>query len=199
MLARKLFGFFMILVLMFSLTAFVTAEEVEIPKAQYPAFVTSAGQSPDDNMVRVLATRLGIQVSHNPLVKVEDLEGYKTLMIAIGGSAKGLGDAGIDIRDEVARIGQLLDKYDEWKEEYPGEYLVVGIHIGGEGRRGDLSQSSIDATAPRVDLLIVWEEGDSDGMFTKIAEDNDIPLIILSAVRDLQNVLAEMFADELDD
>lgn len=199
MFAKKKFLVFMVLVMALSIGSLVQAEEVEIPSGKLPILVTSAGQSPDDNMIRVLATRLGLEVKHDPLITVDELGDVKTILFAIGGSAKGLGEAGIDIRDEEQRIKEILDRMDELKEEEPGEYLVVGFHIGGEGRRGDLSQRSIDAVSPRVDLLVVWEEGNQDGLFTRIAEENGIPLIILEFVRDTQNVLAEMFAEYIEE
>ncbi len=196
---KKQILMFLVFALVLGFGSLVQAEEVDVPSGKLPILVTSAGQSPDDNMVRVLATRLGLEVKHDPLITVDELGDVKTVLFAIGGSAKGLGEAGIDIREEEARIAGILDKMDELKEEYPGEYLTVGFHIGGEGRRGDLSQASIDATAPRVDLLVVWEEGNQDGMFTKIAEENDIPLIIIESVRDTENILAKIFAEYLED
>jgi len=198
---KRLLSVFLSLAIVFTLGFVIQGEanEIEIPLAHAPILVTSAGQSPDDHMVRILSTRLGVEVKHSPLIKVEDIEGIKTFLFAIGGSAKGLGEAGIDIFDEVERIGAILDRIEELKEEYPGEILSVGIHIGGEGRRGELSQRSIDATASRVDLLIVWQEGDLDGMFTDLAKENEIPLIIIDAVRDVQDILAKMYAQILEE
>jgi len=187
----------LVLVAVLCLGALVQAQEVNIPSANLPVLITSAGQSPDDNMIRVLANRLGIEIVHDPLIRAKEIGDVKTVLIAVGGSAKGLGAAGIDIHEEEQRIKEILDKMDKLKAKNPGEYLVVSIHIGGEGRRGDISQRSIDAAAPRSDLLVVWKEGNQDGMFTEMAKKHNIPLISLDVVRDLQDVLKELFAEAL--
>ena len=199
MASRKMVCVFtaLVLVAVLGLGALVQAQEVKMPSAKLPVLITSAGQSPDDNMIRVLANRLGIEIVHDPLISADKIGDVKTVLIAVGGSAKGLGAAGIDIYEEEQRIKKILDKMDKLKAKNPGEYLVVSIHIGGEGRRGDISQRSIDAAAPRSDLLVVWKEGNQDGMFTEMAKKHSIPLISLDVVRDLQDVLKELFAEAL--
>ncbi len=171
--------------------------EVEIPKGEPPVLLTSAGQSPDDEMVNTLMRRIGMEVTHDPLIEADEIDEVKTILIAIGGSAKGLGEAGIDTEEELARIGAILDMADELKEEGI-DVLVVGIHIGGEGRRGPISEPSIEKVTPRADFMVVWEEGDEDKFFTDLCEEEEIPLLIIDRVLDLQDVLEVMFEDHLE-
>lgn len=51
--------------------------------------LTSAGQSPDAMMVRVVLKKLGVEADSDPLMKPEGLT-QKILIVVIGGSSKGL-------------------------------------------------------------------------------------------------------------
>jgi len=159
----------------------------ELPKGELPIMVTSSGQSPDGFVVKVLLDRAKISISYNSLLKVEELKDIKTLLIAIGGSAKGLGAAGIDPEEELRRITSILDAAKE------KSILVFGIHLGGEARRGALSAKFIDLTAPRVNYLVVTEDGNKDGYFTKISEENKIPLFIVKSISELGEVFKKIF------
>ena len=45
---------------------------------------------------KILCDRTKLKVSYNALLKAEELKDFKSLMVVMGGSAKGLGEAGID-------------------------------------------------------------------------------------------------------
>ena len=49
------------------------------------------------------------------------------------------------------------------------------MHIGGAARRGELSDKFVNAAAPNVDYLIIVEEGNKDGLFTKMSTEKNIP------------------------
>jgi hypothetical protein len=157
-------------------------------KANQPAMITSCGQSPDTFVVKVLCDRMKITVSYDPLIKAESLKDIKTLMIVIGGSAKGLGEAGIDDSMELERVRGVLTKAKD------GKIPVVGIHIGGEARRGPLSVKFVELVSPRADYLIVAEDGNKDGYFTKLSKEKKIPLTTIKETLDLGDVLKRMFA-----
>ena len=133
--------------------------------------LTSVGQSPDAMMVRVVLKGMGAEADYLPLMKPEELGGYKALVAVVGGSSKGLGAAGIDKDGEVARAGALLEK-----ARAEGKKILV-MHVGGEGRRGTLSDLFIEAVAPFADSMIVVEGGDGDGIFTRIAEPAKTPVL----------------------
>lgn len=159
----------------------------ELPKGELPIMITSSGQSPDAFVVKVLLDRNKIASSYNILIQAEELKDIKSLLFAMGGSTKGLGAAGIDEEYELDRTKKLIDE-----AEKQG-IVMLGIHIGGEGRRGPLSMQFIELVAPRMQCLIVTEEGNKDGYFTKISEEKKIPLVILKTTPELGEILQKIF------
>ena len=159
----------------------------DAPSAKLPALVTSSGQSPDAFMVKVLCDRNKIKVSYNPLLKAEALKDFKTLMVVMGGSAKGLGEAGIDEKEEVARIKSVINKAKMEKT------VIFGMHVGGEARRGPLSDKFIEAAGPGSNYLIVTEDGNKDGYFTKLSKEKKIPLFVVKDTVELASLVKRMF------
>src|SRR6266404_2189395 len=138
-----------------------------------PVLVTSLGQSLDAFQVQLAVRRAGIKFKYDPRAEVDQLDDAKTLFLAVGASLKGFGDAGITIKDELARAGHLLDA-----AKSRGIAIVV-LHMGGEERRDALSNQLIELTAPRAHRLIIRDDSDADGLFAKIAADNKIPLAVI--------------------
>lgn len=166
----------------------LAAAEVKIPKCGLPAAMTAPGQSPEYEIVKVYLTRAKITgVKSDPLLEAKELQGNKTLIIIIGGSGKGLGAAGIDIEDEIKRAKELLKMASDQK------MTIVGMHLGGEARRGENSQRFIELVTAKTDLLIVRSDGNKDGVFTKIAGDNKIPLVLIDKTAELTSILTKMF------
>lgn len=163
------------------------AQAIEVAE---PIVITPAGQSADGTLVRVALQRAGHTAEVVDLLQPEGLEGVGTLVLALGGSQKGLGAAGIDIDAEVARTNALLDAAEE--RGIP----VIGVHVGGEARRGPLSEPFITAASPRVDALLVTEAGNADGYFTTVAEENDIPLELLANVLAVGDALTALSSGE---
>jgi hypothetical protein len=108
--------------------------------------------------------------------------------LAVGASLKGFGEAGITIKDELARTTKLLDE-----AKSRGIYVVV-LHVGGEERRDALSNQLIELSAPRAHRLIIREDSDADGMFAGIAKAGNIPLLTIDNVINLRQPLQQMFA-----
>jgi len=138
---------------------------LKAPIAAKPAFVTTVGQSADIEMVKVLLDRSGVPHKDNAQAKAGDLapSGAKTLVVVLGGSTKGLGAAGISADAEVDRARALL------AEAKKLGMTIIGLHVGGEARRGQLSDRFIQAAAASCQYLIVVADGDKDGLFTKLA------------------------------
>jgi hypothetical protein len=125
--------------------------------------LTSVGQSPDGTMVQVIMKRLKISMEYDKLMEPEALTDQKVLIAVVGGSSKGLGAAGIDKDQEQARAMALLDA-----AKSKGMKILV-MHVGGEGRRGQLSDMFIQAVTPKGDAIILVEGADNDGIFTNLA------------------------------
>ncbi|HBY57320.1 MAG TPA: hypothetical protein DEG96_05605 [Candidatus Atribacteria bacterium] len=167
-------------------------EEPPLPKAELPLLITTAGQSPGAVSISVICKRNKIENDFLNLATVEDLNAkeYKTLIITMGTSGKGMGAAGIDINYELDRIEKLIE------EARKKNMLILGFHIEGEARRTGHCEESIDLVAPRVDYLIVRSDGNKDGRFTEIAQTYGIPLRIFKESIELHDILKEIFIDK---
>jgi len=185
------FKYFFLIFLLVSLTGFVIPENnPEIPKAGLPVLITSCGQSPGPSLLKVIFMRLKLEYKPkafevNPLATADDLKAkkksgtpYKSLIIVMGASLKGMGAAGISIDDELFRTSKLIE------EARNQGITIIGTHVEGMKRRaqgavvGDNSDElSIDAVAPNSNLLIIKKEGNTDNRFTIIANEKNIPMV----------------------
>ena len=138
---------------------------LKAPIAVKPAFLTTVGQSADIEMVKVLLDRGAVPHKDNAQAKAGDLaaSGAKTLVVVLGGSTKGLGAAGISADAEIDRAKALL------AEAKKLGMTIIGVHVGGEARRGQLSDRFIQAAVPACQYLVVVAEGDKDGFITRLA------------------------------
>lgn len=164
--------------------------QAQIPKADLPVVITSSGQSPDALMIKLLGDQLKLDNVFELTLQPEQMQGYGTLIIGIGGSVKGLGEAGIDTNDEIERTNAVI------QEARKQGMLVVAMHTGGNPRRGDLADPFIHAAAPQADFLVVRNDGNRDGLFTQIAEEYNIPVVYIEQTMEVRAILAEMFGLE---
>lgn len=152
--------------LMGSAALTVSAQEFNLkaPIATKPAFLTSVGQSTDVEMVKVLMDRAGIPYKADVKAKGEELaaSGANALVLALGGSAKGLGAAGISAEVELERARAVI------AEAKKRGMKIIGLHVGGEARRGELSDKFVTAAVPLCDYVIVVAEGNKDNFFNKL-------------------------------
>lgn len=153
-----------------------------------PAVLTSIGQSADVEIVGTLCNKAGVEVELNNTITADELSAdCKTLLLAVGGSSKGLGAAGIDADQELARTEDLLSKADELG------ITVVALHTGGSARRGTLSDSFISPAFAAADIAIVVSEGDSDGLMSGILAGNSTPSAYVGQVADCIETLKTLF------
>ena len=166
------------------------------PKAQAPVLVTSCGQSPGPLKLTVFLKKLGIEYDYKADATQKDIASskYKTLIIVTGASLKGMGAAGVSMKDELTRTAGLIDAAKK------GGVLLVGAHIEGMARRsqgaeaGDNSdEQSIDAVCPRSQALLIRKDGDEDGRFTAIARKQNIPMIAFEKNLEIEGVLKTLF------
>ena len=146
--------------------------EISAGMCSTPAILTSIGQSADVDIANTLCTKAGIEVTMNKNITGADLpDDCKTLILAVGGSSKGLGAAGIDADQELARTDALISAAKE------KGIIVLALHTGGSARRGTLSDSFITPAFQGCDAAIVVSEGDSDGLMSGILSGNGTPAI----------------------
>jgi len=189
----------LIVILFFGLSMIsYTTEQPSLPKVELPFVVTTCGQSPGALMVWVLCKQIKLPCDRADLLKVEELKSkadagnpYKTLLITTGTSMKGMGAAGVDIDYEIARIKAVIE---EAKKE---GILIIGAHIEGMARRVDATDAaSIALVIPESNLLLVREDSNEDGYFTKAAEEQGIPIITFKETLDLAEVFKQLFQIE---
>ncbi len=172
------------------------------PKAETPVLVTSCGQSTGPVMIKVCLQRLKLAYDVDTLAGPAVLQAkakagtpYKSIIITMGASLKGMGAAGISIDDELERAAALI------AEARKEGITVIGAHVEGLKRRaqgaaaGDTTdEQTIDTVAPQSNILIVYKEGNADGRFTTISKSKGIPLIEFEKNMDLIPVLEKLFA-----
>ncbi len=193
--------------------------QTAVPKAKLPVLTTSAGQSNDVTTVNIVLEEAGLgfdycDVPETDLVKagvgLADKESgpgfhveiytdlakfpkgtpYRTLIMAIGASLKGMGASGLTIETEEARLKRVIDTCKQNK------IFLVAVHVGGtalRGAPGSDNERMIDAVAPFADCLIVTKDSNKDGRFTTIAQAKKAPLIEVDYALDLVGIMKQMF------
>lgn len=157
------------------------------PNFHQPVLITSAGQSAEVQMASVLAKRAELDFALSKMAAAEDLEGKKTVCLVIGVSLKGLGAAGLDMTQEKARVISLLEAAK--KKSIP----VLCLHLGGEQRRGQQSDTMIKECLPYAQMAIVVKSGNQDALFNSICDAEGIPLIEVERTVDVLEPLKEAF------
>ena len=155
--------------------------------AEYPALVTSGGQSADYQMIATVMEKQGMEFTTNNLATSADLGDAKTLIVVVGGSSKGLGAAGIDADGELERLDELMTAAKD------AGLAFIAMHTGGEARRGDLSDKFITPVFNMADYAIVVSSGDSDGMMNDLCAGNGIPMDKIDSISDVVTVLPAAF------
>ena len=202
----RILTFFFILTLTAGTTVLGISFQAELPKTEIPVLITSCGQCGGTNMVKVLFMRLKLQAEPpvyemKEFATAEDLRKakedgipFKSIIIVMGASLKGMGAAGIDIEDEIERTSQLI------KEARTQGITIIGAHITGMKNRaqgaapGDnTDELSIDAVAPISDLLLINKGGNEDSRFTIISQEKNIPMIQVEKNLELLEKLKELF------
>ena len=178
-----------------------TYAQEQVVKLDQPVLLTSCGQSPGPLKIKVFFGKLGIEYTYNLQATSDDLaakkkEGkpYKSIIIVVGASLKGMGAAKVSIEDEMERTKKLI------AEARKQGMKVVGAHVEGMERRaqgaapGDNSDElSIDTVCPQSDMLVVRKDGDEDKRFTTIAASKKIPLLTFEKNMELSDVLKNLY------
>jgi len=123
--------------------------------------ITSVGQTSDGMLVKVLMKGMAVDPGYNSGLTAQALGSQKALIVVVGGSSKGLGAAGVTLDQERSRARLLL------QEARKRGIRVLLMHIGGARRRGELTDTFIEATVGLADRLIVVAPGNLDGIFSK--------------------------------
>lgn len=167
------------------------SSDAELPELtggfETPILITSAGQSADSDIIKTLCTKANITVSLENQATAENLDGIKTLLISVGGSSKGLGAAGIDADQEIARVQDLI------KAAQDAGIKIISMHVGGSARRGDLSDKFLADPFNAADAAVVVSSGDSDGLIRGLLAANSVPSAFVDSQADCIGCLTTLF------
>ena len=165
---------------------FAGMASAEAPKLEGPYLVTTCGQSPGAVMLRMSALQAGVQAEHDNALSAPALAGKKakTLIVTAGTSMKGMGAAGTNVNTEIERCTALMEA------ARSAGMTVVGAHIEGMARRTDSSdEASIEAVMGAADIILVVEDSDSDGFFTRYAREHGKPIVKVKDALAIGNAL----------
>lgn len=209
----------LIIFILLTLQIFSQNPAPEIPKAQLPVLITSAGQSPDVTTVNIIAEEAGVPYDYCDVPTVDlvkagvgladkesgpgfhveihsDLEkhpkgtAYKTMIFAIGASLKGMGASGLTVESELKRLQSLIDYCQK------NNIFIIAIHVGGASKRGapgSDNERMIDAVAPFANLIIVTKDSNKDGRFDQIAQAKNIPLLQVDNALEIVEIFKKIF------
>ncbi|MBN1408188.1 MAG: hypothetical protein JW956_10380 [Calditrichaceae bacterium] len=166
----------------------IFAQEAPAFRAEEPVLISSAGQSADVLMAKILAGKAGIEFELDKMADAKKLEGIKSLILVSGGSTKGLGAAKIDKEQEYERVEDLI------KAAKKLDVKIILLHVGGKSRRGPLSDYFNQLVAENADHMVVVVSGNDDGYFTKIAKDKQIDLELPEKIVAIQDILKVIYA-----
>lgn len=156
-------------------------------KFEEPILITSAGQSADLKLVKLLAKRQNLNAETELLATKDHLKGVKTLVIVPGFSSKGLGAAGISQQDEIKRVEALV------KVAIENNIPIILVHVGGKARRFGQSDDFCKIIADNAKSMIVLKQGNEDMFFTKIAETINVPIVEVDKIGDAATPLGDLF------
>lgn len=169
------------------LVAITSTSTIKAQKFEQPLLISSAGQSADVKLVKMLAQRQKLEANTVLMAKETDLDGAKTLIIVPGFSSKGLGAAGVSQQEEYERVEAVIKYANDL------EIPIVLMHIGGNARRKGQSDAFNTLVADNAKAMIVVKQADEDGFFTALAEKNNIPLTLVEKIVDAATPMAELF------
>lgn len=143
-------------------------------------YLTTCGQSDMDTVQLLMENsdpdgeHLGFSPDDRPTGKPQDVTTDPTIVfndegcpkdavifLVTGTSQKGLGQAKVDKASELKRAKDFADLAKK------GAITLIVLHVGGEARRGDLSDDIIAAAIEGASLVLIVDSGNADGFFTQ--------------------------------
>jgi hypothetical protein len=167
---------------------------IEAKKPLYPeepVLITPLGQNPDGLMIKVVLNKIGIKNDYLELASSEDLiHNYRSVVMAVGVSYKGLGATGINFNDEIARAKKLV--CEALKKDCPIIFVYFGENPGREKRTNQL----IKLIAPYSSYMIIKEDANQDKYFVETAQGNKIPLVVVANLAQLEIIFKNIYYEK---
>jgi len=140
-------------------------------KFSKPGLITAIGQSSDIAVVKALLnTKLKLGLEVKPMAEPPDLANFKTVVMVLGASTKGMGSAGLDLDKELERAKALV------KAAKEKGIKILGLHVGGESRRGKTTNDLLEIVLPECTHIVVVASGNKDKLFNTLAAKNNVPV-----------------------
>ncbi|MBU2511312.1 hypothetical protein KJ966_08230 [bacterium] len=177
--------FLVLVIVIFASTSF--AAEWGEQKVATPVLITSVGQSPDALMVKVLLKRLKLDFTYDNMAKADVVGQFKSIIMVVGFSGKGLGAAQISKKDEIERAERLLD------EAKAKNVTVVMAHIGGKARLGAGSNHLVDMVASKSDYLVYVSDAEVEPVFRKMIDKYNLPAKSAPKISSTASVFKELY------
>ena len=177
----------LVTVLMVAMFIGGTTVAQSIPKFESPILVTCTGQTPGSLTFQSFMDAVGIKSTHDNMALPSKMGGYKTMVVVMGASLKGLGAAGIDQDEEMERCEMIFKKAKD------SGMKIIAAHIEGVARRNEIADRFITPFVPQADFFLVMEEGNQDGLFNKLSQQHNIPMVVFSDFTELPAILMAMF------
>jgi len=98
----------------------------------------------------------------------------------------------IDKEQELERAAALIKEIKERKIK------LLAMHIGGDARRGILSDLFLDAVIPYGDHIMIVESANMDNYFTLISKEKNIPLEMVDKILEAGELLKKIFSKIID-
>lgn len=153
-----------------------------------PCVITSIGQNSDAAIVKVLLnSKLKMGFDYNTVLKPTELGEAKVIIMVLGASSKGLGAAGINMDQEIARTEALL------KQARQSGIKVIAMHTGGANRRGQASNNLIDIVLKSADAVIVVAAGNTDKYFDKAERKPGVAVIETQTIAEAGLTVQKLF------
>ena len=180
-------SFKVILILFISVYGICLADNDQEFSASEPVLITSAGQSADILMVKILAQKSALDFKLDKVATPEMVDSVKSVILVCGGSTKGLGAAKIDKEQEYERVKKLIDRAKSKK------ITMILVHVGGKSRRGALSDYFNQLVAENANHMIVVQAGNEDGYFSEIANKLGIGIDLPDKIAAVQKTLEKIY------
>jgi hypothetical protein len=153
-----------------------------------PVLITPLGQNPDGLMIKVVLSKIGIKNDYLELASSDDLNNnYRSVVMTVGISYKGLGAAGINYNDEIKRTKKLVGE--ALKKDCP----IILVYLGWSSEREKRTNQIIKLIAPHSTCIIIKEDGGKDKYFAAIAHERQIPVITVDNLAQLENIFKNIY------
>ena len=113
---------------------------------------------------------------------------YKTMIMVMGASLKGMGASGLTIDTELKRVQANIS----WARK--NNVTIIGMHIEGKSLRTPNDELVISTVAPYCDMIIVTEGSNFDGKFSDLANRYNIPISVAKNVSAIVPIMNKVFS-----